>query len=106
GGKGIRLCAGNRSVGARVAGREGVAGRREQAIALGTAEAAVAADFGQTDAADELALRCPHGHAAVADVAAGVARAPDVPVDVAARAARPALDAVPHEVADELAVRQ
>src|SRR5262249_6893702 len=43
---------------------------------------------------------------AVADVAAGVGRDPDVAVDVAARAIRPALDAVDHEVAEELAVGQ
>src|SRR5947207_4536536 len=84
---------------------ERLAGCHEQPVALGTAEAHVAADLRQPDAADQLALRRPHGHAAVADVAAGVRRAPEVAVYVTARAVRPALHPVHHEVAEELPVR-
>src|SRR5262245_46139218 len=85
---------------------ERLAGGHEEPVALGTAEAHVAADLRQTDAPDELALRRPDRHAAVTDVAAGVARAPDVAVDVAARAVRSTLHAIDHEVAEELSVRQ
>ena len=48
-------------------------GRHEQAVALGAAEADIAADFGQPDASDQLALRRPYRHAAVAHVADGIA---------------------------------
>src|SRR6185312_12942887 len=85
---------------------EGLAGRHEQAVALGTAEADVAADLGQPDAPDKLALRCPHRHAAVAHAAARVARAPEVAVHVGAYAVGPALHAVHHEGTEELAVAQ
>src|SRR2546421_8835901 len=80
---------------------ERLAGRHEQPVALGTAEADVAADLRQPDAADQLALGRPHGHATVADVAAGVGRAPEIAVDVAARAAGPALYAIHHEVVED-----
>ena len=65
-----------------VEGVERLARRHEQAVALGPAEADVAADLGQADAADQLALRGPHRDAAVADGAAGVARDPEIAVDV------------------------
>src|SRR3954454_13953182 len=85
---------------------ERLARRHEQAIALGAAEADVAAHFGQPDAAEELALRRPRRHAAVADGAAGIAGGPDVAVDVAAHAVRPALHTVDHALAEPLLVRQ
>src|SRR5439155_8996281 len=85
---------------------ERLARRHEQTVPLGTAEADVAADLRQPDATDELGLRRPYGHAAVAHAAAGVRRAPHVAVHVAARAVGAALDAVHHEVAEELAVGQ
>src|SRR5476651_667554 len=82
-----------------------LARRHEQPVALRSAEAEIAADLGKTDAADQLALRRPDGDAVVPDRAAGVARAPDVAVDVAAHAVGRALDAVDHEVREDAAVR-
>src|SRR5437899_6312886 len=81
----------------------------EEAVTLGTSEAEVAADLGQPDAADELAFRRPDGHAAVAERTAArraVARHPDVAVDVAASSVGAALDAVDHEVAEQLLIGQ
>src|SRR3954451_15154868 len=72
----------------RVHGIERLARRHEQAIALRAAEADVTAHFGQPDAAEQLALRRPRRHAAVADGAAGIAGGPDIAVDVAAHAVR------------------
>src|SRR5713101_6585199 len=83
------------------------AGRHEEAVALRAAEAEVAADLGQADAPDELALGRPHGHPTVAKAApagVAVARDPEVAKDVAADAVRPAFDAVDHEVGEELLV--
>src|SRR6266542_4021119 len=60
--------------------------------------------FRRANAPDELSLRRPDGHTAIAHVAAGIARDPDIAVDVAARAIRPALDSVDHEVAEKLLV--
>src|SRR5439155_20308657 len=85
---------------------ERLARGHEQAIALGATEADVAAHFGQTNAADQLAFRGPHRHAAIADGAAGVARGPDIAADVAAHAVRPALHAIDHEIAEPLAVAE
>src|ERR1019366_5629731 len=66
---------------AEIHGVERLARGHEQAVALGTAEADVATHLGQADAADELAGRRPHCHAVIADVAAGIARGPDIAVD-------------------------
>src|SRR6266571_6067649 len=96
---------GRRPLGAEVDRVERLAGGHEQAVALGAAEADVAADLREADASDELALRSPDGHAAVAHGAAGIARAPHVAVDVAAGAVRPALHPVDHEIAEQLLVR-
>src|SRR6266568_6116725 len=85
-------------------GVERLARRHEQAVALGAAEADVAAHLGQADPADELAVRRPNRHAAIADVAAGIARGPDVAVDIAAHAVRSALHAVNREVAEPLLI--
>src|SRR5262249_46898488 len=52
---------------------ERLARRHEQAIAFRSAEADVGAHFRQADAAEQLAVGRPHGDAAVADAAAGVA---------------------------------
>ena len=49
--------------------------------------------------------RIPHRDAAVAERAAGVARHPEVAVDVAAQAVRSALHAVDQTVGEQLAVR-
>src|SRR5207253_417006 len=68
------------------------------------AEAEIAADFRQPDAAEQLARGRPAGGAAVAQVAAGIARAPDVAQHVAAHAVGPTLDVVDHEVGEALAV--
>src|SRR5437899_3667184 len=81
----------------------------EEAVALGSSEAQIAADLGQSDAADELAFRCPDGHATVAEGTAArcaVARHPDIAVDVTASAVRAALDAVDHEIAEQVRTRQ
>src|SRR5438132_14087478 len=75
-------------------GIERLARGHEQAIALGAAETDVAAHLGQADPADQLAVRRPHRHTAIADVAAGIARGPDIAVDIAAHAIRSALHAV------------
>src|SRR6202790_5220423 len=83
-------------------GVERLARGHEQAVALGAAEADVAAHLGQADAAEELAVRRPYRHAAIAHGTAGIARAPDIAVDVAAHAVRTALHAVNHEVAEPL----
>src|SRR5207253_6927802 len=53
-----------------------------------------------------LAFGRPYRHAAVADRAPGIARYPQVTVDVAARAVGAALDAVDHAVGEQLLVRQ
>src|SRR5438552_5028367 len=81
-------------------GVERLARGHEQAVTLGAAEADVAAHLGQADPADQLAGRVPHRHAAIADMAPGIARGPDVAVDIAAHAVRSTLDTVNHEVAE------
>src|SRR5689334_7953558 len=83
---------------------ERLAARHEQPVALGPAEADVAAHLGQPDAPDELALGRPDRHAAVANRPPGVAGGPDVAVHVAPDAVGSALDAIDHEVAEHLAV--
>src|SRR5262249_32174081 len=83
-----------RPLGGEIDSGEGLARRHEQAVALGATKANIAADLGQPDAADQLAGRRPHRHAAIAHGAAGVARDPEIAVDVAARSVGPALDAV------------
>src|SRR5262249_49776742 len=87
-------------------GVERLARSHEQAIALGSTEADVAAHLGQTDAADELAVRRPYRDAAVAHMTPGIARRPDIAVDVAAHPIGTALHAVNHEVAEPLMVRE
>src|SRR3982751_718854 len=88
----------------RVHGVERLARGHEQAVALRATESDVAADLGQADTAEQLAFRRPHGDAAIADGAAGIARAPDIALDVAAHAVRSAFDPVDHEVREPLAV--
>src|ERR1700676_2991595 len=85
-------------------GVERLARGHDQAVALGAAEADVAAHFGQADPADELAIRRPYRHTAIAHVAAGITRGPEIAVDIAAHAIRTALHAVNHEVAEALLV--
>src|SRR5947208_830289 len=80
----------------------------EEPIALRPSERDVGAHLGQADPAQQLAVRIPHGDAAVAEPASAgiaVARDPEVPADVGAHAVGAALDAVHHEVAEELLVR-
>src|SRR3954468_22559094 len=89
----------------RVHGVDRLTRGHEQAVAFGTAEGDVAANFGQANAADQLAVWRPDRHAAVADSAACIAGCPDVAVDVAAQAVRPALHAVNHAIAEALDVR-
>src|SRR3954453_4886714 len=83
---------------------ERLARGHEQAVALGAAEADVAAHFGQPDAAEELAVRRPRRHAAIADGAARIAGGPDIAVDVTAHTVRPALHTVDHALAEPLLV--
>src|SRR3984893_15743613 len=96
--------AGGSALGRGVDRVEGLARGHEQAVALGPAEADVAADLGQPNASDELALRVPHRDATVTDRAPRVAGAPQVAVHVGAHAVRPALHSVDHEIAEELAI--
>src|SRR5271170_7317154 len=79
---------------------ERLARGHEQAVALGAAEADVGTHLGQADAADQRAFRRPYRHAVIADVAAGVARGPDIAVDVAAYTVRSALHAIDGEIAE------
>src|SRR5829696_10043456 len=65
----------------RIHGVDRLTRGHEQAVALGAAEGDVAAHLGQADAAEQLAFRRPYRHAAIADVAAGIACGPDIPVD-------------------------
>src|SRR5437762_2377195 len=76
----------------------------EDPIALRTAEGEVADDFGQPNPAQQFARRIPARNAVIPDVAAGVAGQPDVAVDIAAHAIRPALDPVDNTVAEFLHV--
>src|SRR6266702_2657828 len=94
------------ALGRRIDRIERLARGHEQAVALGAAEADVAAHFGQADAAEQLAFRRPHGDAAIAHGAAGIAGGPDIAIDVAAHAVRSAFDAVDREVGKPLAVRE
>ena len=85
---------------------DGLTCGHEQAVALRPAETDIAAHFWQADAAQQLAVRPPRRHAVVADGAAGVARAPEIAVDVAADSVGCALDAVDREVRKALGIRQ
>src|SRR5262249_51506186 len=87
-----------------VDGIERLARRHKQAIALRPAKADIAADLRNPNAAEQLAVRVPHRNAAVADRAPGIARAPQVAVDIGAHAVGTALYAVDHEVAEQFAV--
>src|SRR5439155_19845125 len=87
-------------------GIERLARGHEQAVTLGAAEADVATHLRQTDTAEQLALRRPHRHAAITHRTSGVARTPDVAVDIAAYAVRPAFHAVDHEIAEPLVVAE
>src|SRR5262249_42646757 len=79
---------------------QGLAGGHEQAIALRPTEANVSADLGEANASDELSLWVPYGHAAVTNVAARIARAPQVSLDVATSTVRSAFDPVDHKVGE------
>src|SRR5215472_15311874 len=85
---------------------ERLARRHEEAVALGPAKAQVGGGLGKADAADQLALRGPHGHSAVTQIAAAIARHPEIAIDVAARSVRPAFDPVDHEIGEGLLVRE
>ena len=60
--------------------------------------------FRQPDASNQLALRRPYRHAAVTDGTAGVARGPDISVDIAAHAVGTAFHPVNHTIGEELLV--
>src|SRR5208282_6715668 len=77
----------------------------EEPVALGTAKAHIGDDLRQTNPADQLARRGPHGHAIVTDGAAGITRTPQIAVHVAACAVRSAFHPVDHEVSEELLIR-
>src|SRR5262249_47529269 len=90
----------------RVDGVKGLARGHEQPIALRPTEADVAANLRNSNAADELAFGVPDGDAAVADRASGIARAPQVAVDVGTHAIGTTFHAVDHEVAEQFAIRE
>src|SRR5687767_10065926 len=75
-----------------------LARRHEESIALGASEADVTAHLGKPDPTDELALRRPHGDAAVTHVSTRVARHPEIAIHVAPNAVRSALDAIDHAI--------
>src|SRR5262245_2711843 len=83
---------------------ERLARRHEQAIALRPTKAHVAANLRDANAAQKLALRVPHRDAAVADGSAGIARTPQVAVDISADTIGAAFDAINHEVAEQPAI--
>src|SRR5262245_18618771 len=68
----FRASARRRSLRAGVDRVDRLAAGHEQAVPLGAAEADVAGDFGDADAAEQLARGVPYRHAAVADGSAGV----------------------------------
>src|SRR5258708_1730074 len=84
----------------RIHGVERLARGHEQAVTLGASEADVATHLRQADAADQLAFRRPHRHAAVTDRTPGIARTPDVAANIAAHTVRSAFHAVDHEIAE------
>src|SRR5437879_6358639 len=102
--QGLRASARPCALRGRVHRVERLARGHEQAVALGTAEADVAAHFRRADAAEQLAARRPHRHTVIADGAAGIAGGPDVAVDITAYAVGSALHAVDHAIAELLEV--
>src|SRR6185312_8838760 len=87
-----------------VDGVQRLARRHEQAVARRPAEADVAANLRDANAAQQLAVRVPHGDAAIANRAARIARAPQVTVDIGADTIGSAFYAIDHEIAEQLAV--
>ena len=87
-----------------VHGIERLAGGHEQAISFGAAKAEIGGNLRQTDAADQLALGGPDGDPVIADGTAGIARAPQIAINIAACAVRAAFDPVDHEIAKELLI--
>src|SRR6266576_7356883 len=76
----------------------------ERRFPLGPPNAEVAAGFRQTDAPEQLARRIPYRHAAIADIGARIAAAPQISVDVDADAVGRAAYAVHHEVGELLLI--
>src|SRR6185503_16117246 len=74
----------------------------EEPVALRPAEGDVRADFRQADAADEFSGRIPDGDAAITELTSCVAPCQEIAVHVDANAVRSALDAVDHEIAEQL----
>ena len=68
--------AGTRALCCRIDRVDRLARGHKQPVALRTAEADIAADLRQADAADEFTFGIPYRHAVVADCAAGIARHP------------------------------
>src|SRR5688572_29160558 len=73
----------------------------EQAVALRPAKRDVAYDFGDANAAPQSAVRAPDRDTAVPDIAAGVARRPDIAIDIRPQTVGAAADAVDHRVAEQ-----
>src|SRR4051812_8328088 len=86
-------------------GIERLARRHEEPVALGTAEADVAAHLGQADAPEQLAFRRPDGHAVIADGPSCIAGNPEIAVDIGPDAVGAALYPIDHEIAEQLAIR-
>src|SRR6266700_556929 len=87
-----------------VDGVERLAGGHEQAVPLRPTEADVAADLRQPYTADQLAFRRPDGHAAISDIAPGIAGDPDIAVDIATRPVGSAFHPIHHAIGEQLAV--
>src|SRR5258708_26092312 len=83
---------------------ERLAGSHEEPVPLGPAKRDVRAGFRETNAAERLAFRIPHCHAAIADIGARVAAAPHISIDVDADAVGGASYAVNHEIGELLLV--
>ena len=79
--------------------------RQEETIAFGTAKRQIAAHLGDADPAEQFASRVPYRCAAVAECASGIARGPDISLDVAAQPVRPALHAVDQAIGEQFPVR-
>src|SRR4051794_9914675 len=69
-----------------VQGVERLAGGHEEPVPLGPAEADIGASFGEPNPSEQLAVGIPHGDAAIADIVACVAAAPEISVYVHANA--------------------
>src|SRR6476620_9474148 len=85
-------------------GVERLAGGHEEPVPLGPAKRDVRAGFRETNPPEQLAILVPHRHAAIADIRARIAAAPEIPIDVDADAVGGAAYAVHHEIGELLLI--